>query len=147
MAPYVEGGGGVGYQAGQGDYPDIKGDQALWFVYNDIGNIHSETQGVPIGLQLKTTAFAFTTNDEVNNMTFYTTEISNFGEPVKDCYFGQWIDPDLGNYADDYVGCDTTRNLGYCYNGDDDDEGILGYGAHPPTVGLDFLKDQKMKTV
>ncbi len=143
MAPYVEGGGGVGYQAGQGDYPDIKGDQALWFVYNDIGNIHSETQGVPIGLQLKTTAFAFTTNDEINNMTFYTTEITNFGEPVKDCYFGQWIDPDLGNYSDDYVGCDTTRNLGYCYNGDDDDEGILGYGAHPPTVGLDFFRGPK----
>ncbi len=143
MAPYIENGGGFGYQPGQGDYPDVKGDQALWFVYNDIGNIHSETQGVPIGLELKTTAFAFTTNDEINNMTFYSTEITNYGEPVKDCYFGQWIDPDLGNYSDDYVGCDTNRNLGYCYNGDDNDEGILGYGLNPPTVGLDLFRGPK----
>ncbi len=143
MAPYVNMAGGLEYNPTQGDYPDVKGDQALWFVYNDIGNIHSETQGVPIGLELKTTAFAFTTNDEINNMTFYSTEITNYGEPVKECYFGQWIDPDLGNYADDYVGCDTTRNLGYCYNGDDNDEGILGYGLNPPTVGLDFFKGPK----
>ncbi len=143
MAPYINMSGGPEYNPTQGDYPDVKGDQALWFVYNDIGNIHSETQGVPIGLQLKTTAFAFTTNDEINNMTFYSTEITNYGEPVKDCYFGQWIDPDLGNYSDDYVGCDESRNLGYCYNGDDNDEGILGYGLNPPTVGLDFFRGPK----
>lgn len=116
-------------------------DQFIWWVYNDRGNIHSETQGQPIGVECQTTAFAFTTNDEVNNMTFYTTKIINRGfTALNDCYMGQWVDADLGNYADDYVGCDVGRSLGYCYNGDDDDEGVLGYGLNPPTVGVDYFE-------
>jgi hypothetical protein len=143
LAPYVEIDGVEGYDPANGDYPDVPGDMALWFVYNDKGNIHSESQGVPIGVELRTTAFAFATNDEINNMTFYNTTIINRGEPIQQTYFGQWADPDLGNYSDDYVGCDTTRSLGFCYNADDNDEGILGYGLNPPTVGIDFFKGPK----
>jgi len=46
-------------------------------------------------------------------------------------------DPDLGYSDDDYIGCDTTMNLGYCYNADNDDNGI--YGVSPPAVGTMFL--------
>lgn len=121
--------------------PEDQPDQMLTFIYNDKGNIHSETSGIPIGLELVTTAFGFKTNDEINNMTFYKTKITNRSrDAVRDCYFGQWVDADLGNYADDYVGCDTSRDLGFCYNGDDDDEGILGYGTNPPSVGTDFFE-------
>lgn len=121
--------------------PADQPDQMLTFVYNDKGNIHAETQGIPIGLELVTTAFAFKTNDEVNNMTFYRTKITNrSSNAVNECFFGQWVDADLGNYSDDYVGCDTSRDLGFCYNGDDDDEGILGYGTNPPSVGTDFFE-------
>ena len=116
-------------------------DMFIWWVFNDRGNIHSETQGQPIGVECQTTAFAFATNDEVNNMTFYSTKIINRGfTTLNDCYMGQWVDADLGNYADDYVGCDVNRSLGYCYNGDDDDEGVLGYGLNPPTVGVDYFE-------
>jgi hypothetical protein len=121
--------------------PEDQPDQMLTFIYNDKGNIHSETSGIPIGLELVTTAFGFKTNDEINNMTFYKTKITNRSrDAVRECYFGQWVDADLGNYADDYVGCDTARDLGFCYNGDDDDEGILGYGTNPPSVGTDFFE-------
>ncbi|MBI1307141.1 MAG: hypothetical protein GC181_11115 [Bacteroidetes bacterium] len=127
--------------------PDQQPDQMLWFVYNDRGNIHSETQGQAIGLELQTTAFAYATNDEINNMTFYTTRIINRGNTkLSDTYFGQWVDPDLGNYSDDYVGCDVELSLGFCYNGDDNDEGILGYGLNPPSVGVDFFEGPKADT-
>lgn len=120
---------------------DKQPDMMIWWVYNDKGNIHSETNGQPIGVECQTTAFAFATNDEVNNMTFYTTKIINRGlSTVSDCYMGQWVDADLGNYSDDYVGCDVTRSLGYCYNGDDNDEGVLGYGLNPPSVGVDYFE-------
>src|SRR5574343_108355 len=120
---------------------DRQPDMFIWWVYNDRGNIHSESSGQPIGIECQTTAFAFSTNDEVNNMTFYTTKIINRGfTMVNDCYMGQWVDADLGNYADDYVGCDVPRSLGYCYNGDDEDEGVLGYGLNPPTVGVDYFE-------
>ena len=143
LAPYINVGGSLDYEPGT-DYPNILGDMALWWVYNDKGNVHTETDALAIGLELHTMAFAFKTNDEINNMTFYRTEIINRGSDYLDkCYFGQWADPDLGNYADDYVGCDVGRSLGICYNGDDDDDGILGYGLNPPTVGIDFFKGPK----
>ncbi|MCB9251456.1 MAG: hypothetical protein H6605_03265 [Flavobacteriales bacterium] len=127
--------------------PEDQPDQMLFFVYNDKGNIHSESGATPIGLELHTTAFAFATNDEINNMTFYTTTIINRGfTNLYDTYFGEWVDADLGNYIDDYVGCDVHRSLGFCYNGDDNDDGILGYGLNPPSVGIDFFEGPKKDT-
>jgi hypothetical protein len=157
LAPYFNADGVPGYNPYAGDYPILdplraadknlpkdQPDQMIWFVYNDRGNVHSETGGIPIGLELQTTAFAFQTNDEVNNMTFYKTTIVNRGfENLDQTYFGQWVDADLGNYSDDYVGCDVGRSLGYCYNGDDNDEGVLGYGLNPPSVGVDFFQGPK----
>ncbi|MEC8739063.1 MAG: hypothetical protein VXX63_04235 [Bacteroidota bacterium] len=128
--------------------PEDQPDQMLFFVYNDKGNIHSESQAEPIGLELQTTAFAYQTNDEINNMTFYKTRIINRGfSELYNTYFGQWVDPDLGNYNDDYVGCDVGLSLGICYNGDDNDEGIRGYGLNPPSVGVDFFEGPKTDTV
>ena len=128
--------------------PEDQPDQMLWFIYNDKGNIHSETQGDPIGVELQTTAFAYATNDEVNDMTFYTTRIINRGfTQLKNTYFGQWVDPDLGNFTDDYVGCDVGLSLGFCYNGDDNDDGVLGYGLNPPSVGVDFFEGPLVDSV
>jgi hypothetical protein len=56
--------------------------------------------------------------------------------------FGIVSDPDLGDAIDDYVGCDIGRNLGYCYNSDnnDGDGNARTYGTNPPAVGVDMLK-------
>lgn len=125
----------------------IKGDQTIWWVFNDKGNIHSETQGSPIGMEIRAQAFAFATNDEINNMTFYSYEIINRSTfRLTETYFSQWVDTDLGDAWDDYVGCDVMRGLGYCYNG----KAIDGtgkddhYGAQPPAVGVDFFQGPYM---
>jgi hypothetical protein len=138
---------GIGYPSNPGMDPCSKdlllGDQALWWVFNDVGNIHTETASTnPIGLEIQAQAFAFATNDDINNMTFYRYKIINRNTSVRldTCYFGAWVDPDLGNYLDDYVGCDVKRGFGYCYNGDEDDEGVSGYGLNPPASGLDFFQ-------
>ncbi len=125
----------------------IKGDQTLWWVFNDKGNIHTETQGEPIGLEIRGQAFAFATNDEINNMTFYSYEIINRSTyTLTGTYFSQWVDPDLGWAQDDYVGCDVKRGLGYCYNGKpiDGTGQVEAYGAHPPAVGVDFFQGPYM---
>jgi len=101
----------------------IKGDETLWWVFNDKGNIHTETSGASIGLEIRAQAFGFATNDEINNMTFYSYEIINRSTfQLTNTYFSQWVDTDLGYAWDDYVGCDVDRGLGYCYNGTDNDE-------------------------
>lgn len=120
------------------------GDETLWWVFNDKGNIHTETQGQPIGMEIKSQAFAFNTQDEINSMTFYNYTLINRGtQTLNSTFFGQWVDADLGNAQDDYVGCDVQRGLGYAYNGDNTDEdnaGAIGYGTQPPAVGIDFFE-------
>ena len=124
----------------------LKGDQTIWWVFNDMGNVHTESLGQPIGMEIRAQAFAFSTNDEINNMTFYTYEIINRSTyELRETYFSQWVDADLGYAADDFVGCDVKRGLGYCYNGDEvDGPGSGSYTGIPPAVGIDFFQGPYM---
>ena len=124
----------------------LKGDQTIWWVFNDMGNVHTESLGQPIGMEIRAQAFAFSTNDEINNMTFYTYEIINRSTyELRETYFSQWVDADLGYAFDDYVGCDVKRGLGYCYNGDEvDGPGSGSYTGIPPAVGIDFFQGPYM---
>jgi hypothetical protein len=164
LAPYYDRNQDLFYNAQDGDYPwyddilgrdDVEcgidrrsvlfGDQTYWWVFNDKGNIHSESGAQdPIGMEIRAQAFAFATDDEINKMTFYNYELINRGtQTLNDTYFAQYIDADLGGYSDDYVGCDVSRGLGYCYNGDLNDEtvsGKTGYGENPPAIGVDFFE-------
>ena len=52
LAPYYDKDGDMTYDPIIGnDYPLIDGDQALWYVYNDVGGAHGETKGQAIGLE------------------------------------------------------------------------------------------------
>lgn len=141
LAPYVDVNNDGDYTPAAGDYPDVLGDMAIWWVYNDRGNVHTETGGLPIGLEIQAMAFAFATTNQINDMTFYKYRVINRGTlSLNQTYFGVWADPDLGFYNDDYVGCDTVRGLGFCYNGDPNDNPPTGYGANPPAIGTDFFQ-------
>ncbi|MCI5055213.1 MAG: T9SS C-terminal target domain-containing protein, partial [Flavobacteriales bacterium] len=160
LAPFFDYNGDGIYNPLDGDYPgydltgttdcrtdrliNIFGDQNLWWVFNDKGNIHTESGAEAIGMEIRAQAFAFATNDEVNDMTFYNYELLNRSTfTLTETYMGQWVDADLGNPQDDYVGCDVMRGLGYCYNGDEVDEdnsGAIGYGDNPPAIGVDFFQ-------
>jgi hypothetical protein len=125
----------------------LKGDQTIWWVFNDKGNVHTETGGASIGLEIRAQAFAFTTNDEINNMTFYSYEIINRSTyRLTETYFSQWVDPDIGYAFDDYIGCDVKRGLGYAYNGKavDGSGKFDHYGDQPPAIGVDFFQGPYM---
>jgi hypothetical protein len=164
LAPFYDYNGDGVYNPNDGDYPKydldsefdcsdptnraaraIFGDINYWWVFNDKGNIHTETNGDPIGMEIRAQAFAFATNDEVNNMTFYNYEMINRStQELTDTYFGQWVDADLGCSEDDYVGCDVSRGLGFAFNADGVDNdgcnGALPYNGIPPAVGVDFFE-------
>lgn len=122
----------------------LYGDLNYWWVMNDKGNIHTETNAEPIGMEIRAQTFCFASNDEINNMSFYNYELINRGSlTLFNTYFGFFTDGALGNPFDDYVGCDVSRGLGYYYNGTNIDlpnAGFLGYGASPPAVGVDFFE-------
>ena len=121
----------------------LKGDQTLWWIFNDKGASHTESEGQAIGIEVRAQAFAFATNDEINNMTFYSYEIINRSTyTLTGTYFSPWTDVDLGYGWDDYVGCDVARGLGYGYNGSavDGSGEPEAYGSQPPAVGIDFFQ-------
>ncbi len=125
----------------------LKGDATLFWIFNDNAGSHTESKGSPIGLEIRGQCFGFSTNDELNNMTFYSYEIINRSTyTLTNTFFSQWVDPDLGYAYDDYVGCDVGRGLGYCYNGNNVDGSgqTWAYGDQPPAVGVDFFQGPYM---
>ncbi len=160
LAPFRDNDGDGIYDPTKGDFPTIYasafpapdtlgayGDQMIFWVMNDAGNIHTESSGQGIGIQVNTLAFAFKTTDEINNMTFYRYNITNKSSlGLRQTYISQWSDPDLGNAADDYVGCDVPRRLAFVYNADNFDEaanGVGGYGTQLPLGGIVFFEGPK----
>lgn len=121
-------------------------DQMTFWIYNDNGNIHTQTTGDPIRMEIQVQAFGYATADEVNNMTFYRYNLINrANSPIDSTYFTMWVDGDLGCALDDYVGSDTTRSLAIYYNQNAVDgaggcSGTPSYGANPPMIGLDYFR-------
>ena len=128
-------------------------DQMIFWIYNDNGNVHENSGAdIPLQMEVQVQAFAYATNDVLNNMTFQRYKLINRGkELLRDTYFGIWIDGDLGCYTDDYIGCDTTRSLAIYYNQDPIDGstgtvcegGVPTYGTEVPIMGIDYFRGPK----
>lgn len=148
------------YNPELGDFPiiEIRGcdprdpqfpDEMIFWIYNDNGDVHRQTNAPdPIQMEVQVQAFAYATNDELNNSTFQRYKLINRAvEPIDSTFFAMWVDADLGCYEDDYVGCDTVRSLAYTYNSDAVD-GISGcaceevntYCTEIPIIGIDYFR-------
>jgi hypothetical protein len=120
-----------------------------YFVINDNGGPHLLSGPGSIQMELHVNAYAFSTADVLNNSTFYQYKMVNkANEDIVDFYFSWWVDPDLGCYKDDYIGCDPARGMAYVYNQDalDGDQngncdGINTYGSDIPVLGFDIVKE------
>lgn len=141
LAPYMDLNGNGLYDPGNGDYPLIKGCQARYMILND-DRVHTESVGAAISMEVHLMFYQFEGENPyaLSNTTFVDVRAINRGNVIiQDFRAGFFIDGDLGNYADDYAGCDTSRNMGYTYNADNLDEnnaGLLGYGVDPPAFGV-----------
>lgn len=146
------------YNPCKGDYPiiEIRGcnapqypDEMIFWIYNDAGGIHTQTQGKPIQMEIQVQAFAYATNDEINNMTFQRYKLINRAtQSIDSTFFAMYVDPDLGCHTDDYIGCDVSRSLAYVYNEDGTDGetgcscpgGINTYCENIPILGVDYFR-------
>jgi len=143
-----------------GDYPRIGirkceddpryPDQMIFWIYNDAGGPHTQTNSPEqLRMEVQVQAFAYATNDEVNDMTFQRYRLINRGtQPLDSTYFAMWTDPDLGCSVDDYIGCDTAAALMYVYNEDALDGfpncncsgGFPTYCDKVPILGIDYFR-------
>ncbi|MES2513879.1 MAG: T9SS type A sorting domain-containing protein [Bacteroidota bacterium] len=155
MAPFMDVNGNHIYDPMTGgDYPIIKGDQSLYFIFND--NLAHGTGGLPLKVEIHATAYAYGNSalasqyPFLSKATFYNYKIINRSSlDYHDVMATLWTDVDLGYYGDDYIGCNVSGNYGYAYNGDNNDEtvaGTAGYGAFCPAAGYQVLKGPFMPT-
>jgi hypothetical protein len=103
----------------------------------------------PLYAEIRLTAWVYN-NEAMQNIQYLKWQIVNKNKYSWDStYFSLYCDPDLGNYYDDYIGCDTIRELGFCYNADNDDEHSFGgnYGINPPAVGFRFIRSAINKNI
>ena len=144
LAPFVDVNNDGQYNPADGDYPDIKGDQCLFSIFNDNFNAHSESGGGSIGLEAHLMVYAYDNpNDEVlNNTVFISYKFFNrSANDYHDVYLGLWTDWDIGYLYDDFVGCDVQRNSCFAYNGlpVDGSNEPNAYGDNPPVQVLTVL--------
>ncbi|MBA2613190.1 MAG: T9SS type A sorting domain-containing protein [Bacteroidetes bacterium] len=144
------------YEPSLGEYPIIKGHQQIYSVYNDAFSTHTETGGLPLGIEVHDRSFAYNEPTIVDSMkvinyaTFYNYEIINrSNNNYNNIYMTLWIDPDLGYYLDDYIGTDTLNNFGYAYNGDNYDDlaaSTSAYGNKLPMMAFALIPNSSALT-
>ncbi len=143
LAPYIDVNNDGYYNPYDGDFPDIRGDRAVYIIMNDDAKAHTEVGTEALGIEVHVMLYQYATNDYLNDQTFMNVRVFNRGDmPYQDFVASVFMDFDIGYYADDYCGSDSQRSMIFGYNGDANDEnnaGILGYGATPACAGFRSL--------
>jgi len=142
-APFIDVNGNGAYDPLAGDYPDIKGDQAMWCLYNDYGPTHNATSASSLLTQIGCMAYAYHWNTIADNIVFYQYTFTHWAPlPIDSFTHGLYTDFDLGDPLDDYIGFDSSHNMVYVYNSDGHDGigGANSYGDTIPAVGITILK-------
>ncbi|MCK6620045.1 MAG: T9SS type A sorting domain-containing protein [Calditrichaceae bacterium] len=132
------------YEPEQGETPGLaNADQVIWFVCNDSdpGVAASLYGSPPIGLELQGTLWGYKSEGALGQAAFKRYRLinkSNFA--IDSMFIAQWSDVDLGSYYNDFLGCDSLLNLGYCYNGKPLDDEYQAFGLPPAAIGYLLLQ-------
>lgn len=144
IAPFLDRDNNGRYEPLSGDYPLIRGDQAVFFVYNDMQKPHTDSEGISMGIEIHGMAYAYNAPDDsaLNNTVFIHCDIVNRSDTsYNSVYLGLYTDFDLGYEKDDYMGTDVANGMLYVYNGDSIDGSgqSYAYGENPPAAGLKII--------
>lgn len=117
--------------------PLLLGQQTLWSVFND-ADTAAHTASIagtnPLGIEVRETVWGSTDPDE-EFVFFVQYNLYNKGINFIDSfYIAFFVDPDIGDPADDLAGCDTALDMIFAFNGDASDP----YYPTPPAWGAQF---------
>jgi len=143
-APYYDLDGDGVYEPADGETPGIAdADQVMWYVTTDADETTTaDLYGCPpIGLEQQLTLWGYNQpGAALGQIIFKNIRLINKGSSdLTDAYISLWSDPDVGDYANDLVGVDTTLSLMFAYNGEADDGDYAAFGLAPAAVGYDFF--------
>lgn len=151
-APYVEVNGIPGYQPGwNSDRPgtgngDARPSELIYMVYMDYTNctndIHENQVGqpggtLPLGVEIQHVVYAFDIDGFRDSYFVRYKFINKSANDWDSTYITLLNDPDVGDAFDDAIGCDSSKNIAFGYNTDNNDP---MYGSAPPAVGYRMLQ-------
>jgi len=140
LAPFFDMNADNFYQPQDGDYPIIRGDKALYTIFNDHKLHPSGLQPIKVEVHIMFYQFTEMLPSNLNNTVFMNTTVFNRGtQTLYDTYVGHYVDFDLGNFSDDFMATNVDRQLSYVINSDLNDEynsGNPGFGEYPPALGV-----------
>lgn len=141
-APFVDVNGDKLYNWKDGDYPKIKGDQMLWWIFNDNTNTHLQSKTGPMGLEIQVSAYAYSRGSAVDRMMFYEYKVLNRSNTAYDNFvFSLFSDADLGYPFDDALAVDSNRRMVVEFNPNADaPNGANSYGSNPPLAALSLAE-------
>lgn len=124
LAPFKDLNGDMIYDPlGAGEYPLIKGDQAIFTVFNDNYLPHQSSGGAAIGVEIRLMAYAYgpcnvtAANPFLNYTTFYNYKIINRSTSTyTNTNISFFNDIDIGYYGDDFIGSDAQDGYSFTYN-------------------------------
>jgi hypothetical protein len=148
LAPFEDKNGNFQYEPLSGETPIIRGDEALYIIYSDRGNVDHVKYGNPLNMDVHLMVYAYENpadTDLYNTLFCHYNIVNRSNEGYHDVLIGSWNDFDLGCFSNDRVGCDTVLNSFFVYNGttsDIDCQGVKGYGYSKPNLGVTFLNSE-----
>ena len=149
LAGFYDSFGDNNYDPPEGDYPttEVRGcpysfeiDEAMWFAFHDVG-IHTQSGGLPLTMEIHAQFIGHDCPESsaADRIVYVVYKLINrHPVPLDSCYFGVFMDFEIGNGSDDFIGCDTARRVVFAYNGDNVDEG--GFENTPPVLAVDLLR-------
>jgi hypothetical protein len=130
---------------GEREEPGLAGaDQVLYSVNNDLdeGKSIGLYGAQPMGIELQSTTWAYNQPSATLGQLIFRKYlfINKSGVDIDSMFVCQWSDADIGNYTDDYAGCDTVRSVGYGYSGFVTDPDYTNFNLPPGAIGYDFFQ-------
>ena len=149
LAPFYDTDNDGIYEPLTGDYPLIRGDEAIFFMMND-DKEHTESMGDRMKAEIHGMVYGFDAPQDsaLAHTIFVHFDLINRSENIYfNTYAGIRTDLDIGAWYDDYTGADVMRNSYYSYNGDNYDEDgfdpyygdVHGYKSEPPAQSCTVL--------
>jgi len=124
LAPFVDVNNNSYYDPQNGDYPYFNGYQAIFLILNDDRGAHGETNGEKLGVELHVMIYGYNCANYIIDKTVFISYkiINRSNNDYNNVYLGAFTDIDIGNGWNDYIGCDTIRNMYYVYNNNELDQ-------------------------
>lgn len=127
------------YEPQMGEYPKIKGCKATYIITNDAAKQHS-SNGLPLGIEMHYMIYQLSENTIYDDLTFIKLKVFKRSQlAINNFTITYYLDGDIGNGADDFVGTSPSNDLLYFYNSsnyDNQQSTTPNYYLNPPALGV-----------